>query len=616
MTAAIVAFGAVSAQGRGRAAFACGDAGEPAKCLVARDPELAAAGLCKPFAARVPDLSLPETHDRARELLRIAALELRTQLERELPDYRSRRVGLVIGTSGGGMPSFQRAMLELSLGRTLSTELARATPYFGPLSAIDAVFPVDPALRVQILAACASSTFALGHALAWLESGVAELVIAGGYDALSSFIAAGFEALGATCATPTPFRLSRAGLALGEGAALVALVPTASAPKGWVLGFGASSDAVHVTAPDRTGSGLARAAEQALTRAGCGGERLRLVNAHGTGTSYNDAAEALAIDRALGTNASAAVVHALKGTLGHTLGAAGVLEVLSAIDALERRLAPATHGSGEVEPALRARLLDRTEAASDGLCLKLSSAFGGANAALVLGRDAAPAPIAPLRQVALLAVAPAVESADAASLTGRVLTEPMKLRRMDPLSLLSVGAALGVSDRCPLGPAAGVIVGTAMATLEQNAAFERQRLARGAEPRRFPATSPNLCAGEVSIALGLHGPSFSVGAGPSASLEALLVAHDWIASGWADQLVVIAAESVGVVASGLWQAAGWPLPAHGAAAAVLGVATTQTPLARQRLADAARAAQAADGALGGRLPGWPTFLEALAGLGP
>lgn len=614
MSAVVVAFGAISCLGTGAAAVDPGRRGQAAPTCVRRDEELALAGLAKPFAARAERLEPVPGADRAGALLELCADQLVADLEGRLPGFRGCRVGLALGTSGGGMPSFERAIAVLDSGASLDAELARRAPYFGPIARVAARLGAPPELRAQLLAACASSTFAIGQALTWLSLGAADLVVAGGYDALSAFIAAGFECLGATSAAPAPFRAARDGLALGEGAALLALCRAADAPLGRVLGFSASSDAVHVTAPDRTGDGLARAARGALDDAGVSASEIGLVSAHGTGTPYNDAAEARAIDAVLGGSAAAAVVHAFKGTVGHTLGAAGALESLCALAALEAGLAPATPGAGALEPLLGARVLDRAEPSSARLALKLSSAFGGANAALVLGAPGVeprePRP-RQRRSVELLAVGAPVEQADAADLRGRVATDPVKLGRMDALSLLALTAALGALEGVELPERTAVIVGTAAATLEIDADFERRRKRRGPEPRRFPATSPNLCAGECTIALGLHGPAFSVGAGPAAALEALLVAHDWLADGRVDRALVIAAEHVTAVVPAIWSAASWVPPAHGALAALLGVGGAGHALSRERLADALRAADEAGGALRGQAPGWPSFRRAL-----
>jgi len=189
------------------------------------------------------------------------------------------------------------------------------------------------------------------------------------------------------------------------------------------------------------------------------------------------------------------------------------------------------------------------------------------------------------------------------------------LARLDPLSGLAIAASASALAEAPqlAKERTGIVVGTAAATIENNEAFARklrERGPRGVEPRRFPCTSPNLAAGQVSIAFGLRGPSLSVGAGPSASIEGIVIAYDLLAAGDADAMIVVAAEDVGDSVRAIWARAGWPVPAHGALAVLLG-RSTSAGLAREPLRDCQRAAEAADGAVDGNSPGWPSFRRAL-----
>src|SRR5262249_20547980 len=136
-------------------------------------------------------------------------------------------------------------------------------------------------------------------------------------------------------------------------AALLALSrhsPANAEVLGHIVGFAAASDAVHVTAPDPTGAGLARAAERALLEAAESVTDIELVSAHATATPMNDLAESRALKIALGERTKRVVVHPFKAVIGHTLGAAGALEALAALDAVRRGLAPAAFGDGELEP--------------------------------------------------------------------------------------------------------------------------------------------------------------------------------------------------------------------------------------------------------------------------
>jgi 3-oxoacyl-[acyl-carrier-protein] synthase-1/3-oxoacyl-[acyl-carrier-protein] synthase II len=612
---ALVAAGAISSLGTGRRAWSVGEVGAEAKTAIARDQELSEVGLRRPFAARVRDLP-PGDGDRAARLLRFAATELARALDARLGDWRSRRVALAIGTSGGGMPSQTRSFALLAQGAQLTPELAQAAPYFGPLVEIDRALEVALEPRVQVLAACASSTVALGLGARWLDQDVADIVIAGGYDALSPFIAAGFEVLGATSEHSRPFRADRDGMALGEGAALVALMRAEDAPSqalGFLRGFGAASDAVHVTAPDRQGRGLTRAAQAALDDAALA-QDVDIVSAHGTATPFNDAAEAKAMHEVLAERAARVVVHPFKAVIGHTLGAAGALELLAALDAIERGILPATVGSGPLEPELHGRLLEQNTRGTPAVCLKLSAAFGGANAALVAASSAGSGTPRARRAVMLSAVGEPVSELDLEAISAVSQHDRGKLARLDPLSALAVSAVARTLVHCgPLPAGTGVVVGSVAATVEINELFDRRCRERGhraAEPRRFPPTSPNLCAGECSIAFGLVGPSLTVGAGLAAPLEALLVAHDLLQAGDAPALIVVAVDQVGEVVGPIWRAAGWPTPEHGAVAVVLTPAEGRR-LERGELVRRHAAARQASGRLGETAPGWPALLAAL-----
>ncbi|HTB75544.1 MAG TPA: beta-ketoacyl synthase N-terminal-like domain-containing protein [Polyangiaceae bacterium] len=545
MTAiAIVAFGAVSALGEGRAAANAGLPGTRAALAIRPDDELGRVGLGRPFAARAQGLEPGE--DRAEALLEKALAGCLADLERARPSWRGERVGLVLGTSSGGMRAAERLFEATARGEPVGD--AEAPTYFGPMARVARRLrrPFEPA--VLVLAACASGAIAVGLASRWLQRGSCDLVLAGGFDEVTVFVAAGFESLRAVTASPPPrpFRLGRDGMALGEGAAVLALAPAGARPSGvLVTGFGLASDAVHLTAPDRDGGGLARAASAAVAEAGA--LSVDLVSAHATATPFNDAAESRALARALGVEkAAGAVVHPYKAQIGHTLGAAGALELLAIADAIERGVLPAAAGEGELDPDAPARLLERAERGTPRTALKVASAFGGANAALVLASE--PGPSRP-RQSAFVCQAATVDREppveELAVLTRTPLDRLLRADSLVRLALAAVAALQTVSG--PLA-GAGVIVGTALATLETNALFAariRAKGARAAEPRRFPYTSPNAVAGECSIAFGLTGPSFSVGGGMHAALEALASAAVLVESGDADRMVVVSVDDVG-----------------------------------------------------------------------
>lgn len=568
----IIAVGAVSALGLGRAAYDVTRLGEPAPVAIRDDAALALSGLRRPFTALAPaelgPLPALVGGDRAAELLGAALGQLVSELDRVHPRWRADRVGVAIGTSSGGMLSAERFFAAPDQA---SVDLARGSTYFAPLDrALEAFGLRLPSDRhggplTQVLAACASSTIAIGMGARWLEVGDCDVVIAGGYDAVSLFVAAGFEALRATTASrPRPFRVGRDGMALGEGAGLAAMVrgddERARGTFAYVSGFGASTDAVHITAPDRTGSGLARAAAAALADAGLAPSEVGLVSTHASATPFNDAMESRAMASVF-ANAAAPVVHPFKAQIGHTLGAAGALELLAVAECLRCGVAPAAAGEGPLDPDAPARLLDRAEPSETQAALKLSAAFGGANAALVVSvRASHKTPPLPPPRVAVSAYAH-VTDVDLIELAEATGVARDRLARLDALCRLGLLAVARLASR--LGRerlvGAGVVAGQALATFETNARFDERKRSRPTlvEPRLFPATSPNALPGEIAIVFGMTGPSFAVGAGLDAGTEALRAGVELVASRAAARVVVVAADDAGPASLALMDRAGW-----------------------------------------------------------
>jgi 3-oxoacyl-[acyl-carrier-protein] synthase-1/3-oxoacyl-[acyl-carrier-protein] synthase II len=571
--AAVIAKGAVSALGIGSDAYRAAFEGEPARVALATDAALSEAKLRHPFCGRAPaDLgALPPRvgDDRAAALLACALGQALTELERVRPGFRGERLGVAIGTSSGGMLSAERFFAARAAPPASMPELARGATYFAPLAAVLDAFGLGAARAragraTQVLAACAASTIAMGLGVRWLERGACDVVIAGGYDGVSVFVASGFEALRATTASrPRPFRTGRDGMSLGEGAGVVALVRDddlrGARPFVFVAGFGASTDAVHITAPDRTGSGLARAATAALDDAAMPASRIDLVSAHATATPFNDAMESRALASVL-EDRSDVPVHPFKAQIGHTLGAAGVLESLAAADAMACSIAPAAASSGELDPDAPALLLERGERRELRAALKLSAAFGGANAALVLSQAPSARPRRAPRPVHLRGGAH-VTRYDLAELSAATGIARERLARLDELGRLGMTAVAALAESVGREAlrGAGIVAGHGLATLDTNDRFDARKRERGAtnvEPRVFPATSPNAVAGEAAIAFGLTGPSFAVGAGLDGGTEALAAGTELVAAGDASRVVVLAVDDAGPAARDLLAHAG------------------------------------------------------------
>ncbi|HXJ72765.1 MAG TPA: beta-ketoacyl-[acyl-carrier-protein] synthase family protein, partial [Candidatus Dormibacteraeota bacterium] len=221
----------------------------------------------------------------------------------------------------------------------------------------------------------------------------AERVLTGGYDALSQLVFAGFDSLQALSpSTCRPFDAQRDGLALGEGAAMLALETfecaraRGAAILGEICGYGASTDTHHLTQPHPQGTAALASMQAACAEAGVKPGAIGYVNAHGTGTPLNDSAEAAAINSWAGDSAARLSVSSTKASIGHLLGAAGAVEAVVCLMALRGQWLPPTVTLRELDPICRFGVVTQPTAANLEYALTNSFGFGGANASLVLRR--------------------------------------------------------------------------------------------------------------------------------------------------------------------------------------------------------------------------------------
>jgi 3-oxoacyl-[acyl-carrier-protein] synthase-1 len=246
--------------------------------------------------------------------------------------------------------------------------LREATGIAGPAAAIST--------------ACSSSGKVFGSARRWLRAGVADAVLVGGVDCLCELTLRGFFSLAVLSPEPArPFGAERRGINIGEGAAFALVERTGEGPL--LLGVGETADAHHMSAPHPEGRGARAAMAAALAQAGLAPEDVDHVNAHGTGTPQNDAAEARAIAD-LFRGCEPAVV-ATKAYTGHLLGAAGATEAVFALHAIRAGELPASLGSDPPDASLPVRPLARAERRPVRRALSNSFAFGGSNVAVLFG---------------------------------------------------------------------------------------------------------------------------------------------------------------------------------------------------------------------------------------
>jgi len=244
---------------------------------------------------------------------------------------------------------------------------------------------------INISASCASSGIAVARGAAMIASEKAEAVLICCADLVTEFIFSGFSALKALSSAPCmPFDCKRNGMSLGEGAAALLLMSYKRAQRenrkklGSILGFGVANDANHITAPAKSGRGLIQAIVQALKTADRKPEEIAAVNAHGTGTIYNDLMELSAFRQVFGKRKLP--VYSVKGTIGHTLGAAGGIEIILGCNTLSTRIVPPTVGFSNPEDGANGLVSPEPQYISGNYLLTTNSGFGGVNAALILGK--------------------------------------------------------------------------------------------------------------------------------------------------------------------------------------------------------------------------------------
>jgi 3-oxoacyl-[acyl-carrier-protein] synthase II len=340
--------------------------------------------------------------DRFSQLALVAAEEAIAQAgwSPELP-YDPLGIGCIVATGIGGIQTVE-SQHDVMRDRGSKMVSPLGIPLYMPNAAAAAV---SMKYRLQgqtygIVSACSSGAHAIGTALRMIQYGDAEAVVAGGSEAtLTAFGFACFNSMQALSPTgmSRPFDLRRDGFVMGEGAGILVLEDAEAAQArgatilGEIAGYGSTSDAHHLTAPEPTGTPAARAIELALKDARLTSEDISYINAHGTSTPLNDAAETAALKRALGAERARKIpVSSTKSAIGHLLGAAGAVEAVATVETLSTRIIPPTLGYEVPDPDLdldyvpgEARPLIPANGGPPA-AISNSFAFGGHNVTLVL----------------------------------------------------------------------------------------------------------------------------------------------------------------------------------------------------------------------------------------
>jgi 3-oxoacyl-[acyl-carrier-protein] synthase II len=304
------------------------------------------------------------------------------------------RFGVLIGTGVGGLQSMEEQVeIRLTKGER------RVSPFTVPMmmpNAAGAAISMRYGLRgpcQTVTTACAASTHAIADAFRLVAYGRCDAVVTGGTEAAGSPTAvAGFMNMTAMSSSGVsmPFSAERDGFVLGEGAGVIILesldgaLARGATIYAEVLGGASNADAYHITAPAPGGVGAIACMELALEEAGLRTSDIRQINAHGTSTPLNDAAESAAITKLFGNPGPP--VTSTKGVHGHALGAAGALEAVATILSMEKRLIPPTAGTTVLDPTMSIDLvMGAPRPWEPGPAMSTSLGFGGHNGAIILG---------------------------------------------------------------------------------------------------------------------------------------------------------------------------------------------------------------------------------------
>jgi 3-oxoacyl-[acyl-carrier-protein] synthase II len=318
----------------------------------------------------------------------------------DLKKFNPDRAGVLVGSGIGGIDTFEKQHLAM-----LKRGVNGVSPFFIPM-----LIPNMAAGQVSIMfgargpsscsvTACATATNSIGDAFRIIQNGDADIMISGGTEApITPLSIAGFcsmKALSTRNDQPEkacrPFDIDRDGFVMGEGAGIVILEELEHALKrgakiyAELIGYGSSSDAYHIVQPDPEGNGAARALTAALAEAGIKAGAIDYMNAHGTGTYYNDLVETKALKQVLGSDSQNMAINSTKSVTGHMMGAAGAVELIVSVLSCNHDLITPTLNLDKPDPACDLDYV-RGEARARHIEIAASESlgFGGHNAVLII----------------------------------------------------------------------------------------------------------------------------------------------------------------------------------------------------------------------------------------
>jgi len=487
------------------------------------------------------------------------------------------RMGVVVGTIHAGLLTAQKIynLLIFGNGNKISSEQFWESRLCTPSWYIAREFNLTGP-RSTVSMACASGTAAIGYGFSLIRHGKADVILAGGLDTVNEFIFSGFHSLGALSYTECrPFDRRRDGMVIGEGAGILVLedldhaLARRAAIYAELLGYGFSSDASHISAPDSEGRGLINAIMVALAEAEVSPDDISFISSHGVGTVSSDAMECKAFAEVFKKSSQKIPISSTKPLTGHAMGASGALEAAICALAIRDNFVPGSLQSRELEPETRLNVLtSRGEEKNILTALSVSSGVGGQNAALVFSRlsvskqNRVRKTILPKASVVVTGIgvvspiaigikeyfdrlnseARPIDSRSLEDLTAARLVKTFgdaratKLRQMDSLSHYAVLAVSLAIEEAKIdlskvdAEQIGIVLGTAFGCIESDVKYYGELVRRNsplmASPVTFRNTTANVAAAYVSILFGLRGVNATISSGMSSGLQAIAYSYD------------------------------------------------------------------------------------------
>lgn len=494
----------------------------------------------------------------------------------KLPQSDLHDAGVVLGSCVGGAASIDHYYSGLLKGEEHKADILKMS---ASSIACDVAHELGASGETaNIVNACAAGTMSVAYACDLIRAGKGKVYLAGGTDAFSSLAYSGFNALHALSADAcSPLNHSN-GITLGEGSGVVVVEEYEHAVARGVkiycevAGYGVSSDAFHITAPQPEGEGQMAALRRAMENGKVAPAEIGYINAHGTGTKKNDAAEFLSLHKLFeGCTPS---VSSTKSMTGHCLGAAGAVEAVLSVKALtEDTVLPTTNYAPEDLPALAEKAGQLDCVVNVGRKKEMqnvmsnSFAFGGTNASIIFSKNEHNAPAYAKEPIAVTGfgklAGPSVElTAEGFNARGVKLGFYRKLDRFSQMQVLSGVDALrdaGFEITPENASMVGSIIGTADGPMAEISAFQKTVCEKGpaaGSAFSFPNTVYNAAGGHLSIFTGLKGYCATIANGAQAGLQAVTTACMMLQNGTADVILTSGTDETSENIAALYAALG------------------------------------------------------------